>query len=32
MLWKISLFLKFKIIGGFVNTLTANYKYPVPDC
>ena len=32
MIWKISPWLKFKIIGWFVNTWTADYKYPVPDC
>ena len=32
MIWKISLWLKFEIIGLFVNTWTANYKYPFPDC
>ena len=31
MIWKISLLLKFKIIGVFVNTRTADYKYPVSD-
>ena len=31
-IWKISLWLKFGIIGLFVNTWTAHYKYPVPDC
>ena len=30
--WKISSLLKFEIIVLFVNTLTADYKYPVPDC
>ena len=24
--------LKFEIIGVFVNTLTADYNYPVPHC
>ena len=32
MIWKISRWLKFAIIGLFVNTWTAHYKYPVPDC
>ena len=32
MIWKISPWLKFQIIGLFVNTWTADYKYPVPDC
>ena len=32
MTWKISPWLKFKIIALFVNTWTAAYKYPVPDC
>ena len=32
MIWKISPLLKFEIIGLFVNTWTADYKYPVPDC
>ena len=31
-IWKISPWLKFEIIGLFVNTWTADYKYPVPDC
>ena len=31
-IWKISPWLKFGIIGLFVNTWTADYKYPVPDC
>ena len=31
-IWKISFWLKFEIIGFFVNTWTADYKYPVPDC
>ena len=29
-IWKISPWLKFEIIGFFVNTWTAHYKYPVP--
>ena len=29
---KISPWLKFEIMGLFVNTWTAHYKYPVPDC
>ena len=32
MIWKIPLWLKFEIIGLFVNTWTADYKYPVTDC
>ena len=32
MISKISLLLKFEIIGVFVNTLTADYTYPFPDC
>ena len=32
MIWKISTWLKFEIIGLFANTWTADYKYPVPDC
>ena len=32
MIWKISPWLKFEIIGLFVNTWIADYKYPVPDC
>ena len=31
MIWKISPWLKFEIIGLFANTWTANYKYPVTD-
>ena len=31
-IWKISRWLKFEIIGFFVNSWTAGYKYPVPDC
>ena len=31
-IWKISTWLKFDIIGLFANTWTADYKYPVPDC
>ena len=31
-IWKTSPWLKFGIIGLFVNTPTANYKYPDPDC
>ena len=31
-IWKISPSLKFEILGVFVNTLTADYKCPVPDC
>ena len=32
MIWKISTWLKFDIIGLFANTCTADYKYHVPDC
>ena len=32
MIWKISPWYKFQIIGLFANTSTADYKYPVPDC
>ena len=32
MIWKISPWLNFEIIGLFVNTWTADYKYAVPDC
>ena len=32
MIWKISSWLKFEIIGLFFMTWTADYKYPVPDC
>ena len=31
-IWKISPWLKFEIIGLFVNTWTADCKYPVPYC
>ena len=31
-IWKISPLMKFEIIRLFVNTWTAHYKYPVPDC
>ena len=31
-IWKISTWLKFGIIGLFANTWTADYKYSVPDC
>ena len=31
-IWKISPWLKFEIIRLFVNTRTADYKYPFPDC
>ena len=31
-IWKISPWLKFGIIGLFVNTWTADYQYPVKDC
>ena len=31
-IWKISPWLKFEIIGLCVNTWTAYYKCPVPDC
>ena len=32
MIWKISPWLKFEIMGLFVKTWTADYKYPVRDC
>ena len=32
MIWKKSPWLKFEIIGVFVNTWTAYYKYPIRDC
>ena len=32
MIWKITPWLKFEIIGLFVNTWTSDYKYPVTDC
>ena len=32
MTWRISPWLKFGILGVFVNTLTADYKYASPDC
>ena len=32
MIWKISPRLKFEMIGSIVNTWTADYKYPVPNC
>ena len=32
MIWKIDSLLKFDILGLFVNTLAANYKYSVQDC
>ena len=32
MIWKISPWLKFEVIGLFANTWSADYKYPVPDC
>ena len=32
MTWKICPWLKFEIIGLFVNTWTADYNYPVPVC
>ena len=32
MIRKISPLTKFQILEVFVNTLTADYKYPVPDC
>ena len=31
MTWKISPWLKFEMIGLFVNTWTADYKYPFPE-
>ena len=32
MIWKISPWMKFEMIGFFFKTWTANSKYPVPDC
>ena len=32
MIWKICPWIKFEIIGLFVNTWTSDYKHPVPDC
>ena len=32
MIWKISPFFKFEILGLFVNTLTADDKYALLDC
>ena len=32
MIWNISPLLKFEMIGMFLNTLTADDKYGVPDC
>ena len=32
MICKISPLLKYEILGVFVNTLTADGKYTVPDC
>ena len=32
MIWKISHLFKFEIIGVFVNTFSADCKYPIPDC
>ena len=32
MIWKIYPLLKFDFLGVFVNTLTADDKYPVRDC
>ena len=31
-IWKISPLYKFEILGVFVNTFTADYMYPFPDC
>ena len=31
-IWKISPWLKFEVMVLFVNTWTADYEYPVPDC
>ena len=31
-IWKVSPWLKFEIIGLFVNAWTDDYKYPVQDC
>ena len=30
-IWKVSTLLKFEILGVFVNTLTADDKYPIQD-
>ena len=32
MIWKISPWFKFEIIGSFANRWTVDYKYPVTDC
>ena len=32
MIWKLSPWFKFEIIGLFANTWTSDYKYPVTDC
>ena len=32
MIWKISHIVKCEILGGCVNTLTTDDKYPVRDC
>ena len=32
MTWKISFLLKLEILGWFLNTMTADDKYPVQDC
>ena len=32
MIWKISPLYKFEMIGVFVNTWTADYKYSIPQC
>ena len=32
MIWKKFPLSKFEILGAFVNTLTADDKYSVPDC
>ena len=32
MIWEISPWRRFEIIGLFFNTWTVDYKYPVPDC
>ena len=32
MIWKNSPLVKYEVLGAFVNTLTADHKYPVWDC
>ena len=31
-IWEISPWLTFEIVGKFVNIWSADYKYPIPDC